>query len=74
MPFQQKENSGSLFKNERKQQPNHPDFTGSINVEGVIWRLSGWKKTSKAGKGYLSLSIRPDERAGAQGNDELDNW
>ena len=63
MEFEQKENTGAIFINERKQQPNHPDYTGTINVFGETFQLAGWKKESKNGKKYLSLSIsRKQER------------
>jgi hypothetical protein len=26
-------NSGTFFVNDRKQKPNHPDYSGKINVE-----------------------------------------
>jgi len=50
-------NRGALFTNERKQTEKHPDFNGSINIAGVEHWLSAWKKTSKSGKNYLSISI-----------------
>ena len=27
-------NRGALFRNNRKEQDNHPDHTGSINIDG----------------------------------------
>ena len=61
--FEQRENSGSAFENDHKTTDKHPDFTGSINVEGRIYWLSLWKKTSAGGKRYLSASVRrQDER------------
>lgn len=68
MPFEQKENSGALFKNERKQKETHPDFTGTINVAGASFRLSGWSRQSKKGTKFISLAIKPDERE--QGGDD----
>ena len=55
------ENRGSLFNNENKLEEKHPDLSGSINIEGKEYWLSGWKKKSKAGTGFLSLSVRPKQ-------------
>ena len=54
-------NRGTLFNNEKKTEDRHPDLSGSINIEGVEYWLSGWKKKSKAGTGFLSLSVRPKQ-------------
>lgn len=37
-------NKGAIWGNKDKTQPNQPDFKGSINVEGVEYWLSGWKR------------------------------
>jgi uncharacterized protein (DUF736 family) len=55
-------NRGAIFKNEDKQQDNHPDYKGSLNVNGVDLWVSGWLKTSeKTGKKFMSLSVKPKE-------------
>jgi uncharacterized protein (DUF736 family) len=54
-------NRGMLMKNQNKTADNHPDHSGSINVNGVEFWLSGWVKESKAGKKFLSLSIKPKD-------------
>lgn len=61
-------NSGILARNDRKQQDSHPDFSGSINIEGVEYWLSGWTKEGKPGsklegKRYFSLSVKPKDAA-----------
>lgn len=52
-------NTGILSRNERKEQPKHPDFNGSINVEGKEYWLSGWVKEKKDGSGkFFNLSVK----------------
>ena len=54
-------NRGSLFKNDKKLEDKHPDMNGSINIDGTEYWISGWKKVSKAGSGFISLSVRPKQ-------------
>lgn len=56
MAYTPKEGSGSLFKNERKTTETHPDYTGSIMVNGKEHWLSAWVKEGKKGK-FFSVSI-----------------
>jgi uncharacterized protein (DUF736 family) len=58
MAYEQKDNSGSLFQNKEKRSENFPDYSGSVRIEGADWWISGWRKTSKDGKPYLSLSVK----------------
>jgi hypothetical protein len=53
-------NRGSLFKNDRKESDSHPDYQGSINVNGDELWLSAWIKDGKNGK-FMSLSVKPKE-------------
>ena len=43
MAYEHQKNSGSMFKNKFKKANNHPDFKGSINVDGKIMDIAGWK-------------------------------
>lgn len=54
-------NRGALFKNEKKATDNHPDYKGSINVNGQDMWLSAWLKTAKSGQKYMSLSVTPKD-------------
>ena len=70
MAFEQKANSGAMFRNEKKNSPNHPDMRGDVHLDRefltnlmgknndtlIKVSLSGWSKESAAGKKYLSLS------------------
>lgn len=59
-------NSGALFKNERKESETHADYNGSVNVNGKEFWLNAWLKESKAGKKYMSLSLKQKEVSPAQ--------
>lgn len=51
-------NSGVLFKNNRKEKDNHPDFTGNGNVDGKEVWINGWRKQSAKGEAFISISFR----------------
>ena len=59
-------NRGALFKNDKKESDNHPDYKGSINVGGTEYWLSSWLKKSKAGATYMSLSVKAKDDAPAK--------
>ena len=59
MSGQKYDNSGALFRNDKKEQPNHADYNGSAMIDGVEFWLNAWIKESKAGRKYMSLSFRP---------------
>jgi hypothetical protein len=44
MTTQQRDGSGLLFRNDRKEKDSHPNYQGSITVGGVQYWLSGWIK------------------------------
>lgn len=52
-------NQGVLFRNDDKQKDTHPDYRGSVNVNGTEFWLSAWIKTSQRdGSKFMSLSVR----------------
>jgi len=56
MAYTPKEGSGSLFKNSRKTTDNHPDYNGSIMLNGKEHWLSAWVKEEAKGK-FFSVSV-----------------
>lgn len=53
--MEQKNNSGSIFKNAKKEKPSHPDYSGNATINGKEFRLAGWINKSKSGNNYLRL-------------------
>lgn len=62
MAYEQKDNSGSLFANDRKESDKHPDRQGSALIDGVEYWVSGWIKDGKKGK-WLSLAFKRKDAA-----------
>jgi hypothetical protein len=63
MAYEQKDMTGSLFKNDKGDNPKRPDYRGSITVDGRQWELSAWIQEGQKGK-YMSIKAQPPrERA-----------
>jgi len=60
--YQQKDNSGALFKNDKKESDSHPDYKGSAMINGSDYWVSGWINTSNAGTKYMKFSYSPKEQ------------
>jgi len=59
-------NSGAIFPAREKKTEKHPDMTGSLNVDGVEYYVSGWTKVSQKGQKFLSLSVSPKQQVAKQ--------
>ncbi len=57
MVFVLKEGQGSLFKNEKKSEKS-PDYSGSLRIGGVDYRLAGWRH-----EGRMSLQATPKDES-----------
>ncbi len=62
MAFEQKDNSGALFRNERKDKDSHPDYTGNALIDGREYWISAWLKDGKSGK-FFSFAFKPKDFA-----------
>lgn len=54
--YQPRDNSGNLFKNDRREKESHPHAKGSAIINGVEYWVSAWTKEGKNGK-FQSLSF-----------------
>lgn len=62
MSYEQKNNQGSLFENDRITNPTQPQLTGTITIGGRKYRLAAWRKSTRDGKEFLSLKIEEKDR------------
>lgn len=57
-------NSGSMFKNDRKETDKQPDFRGSVEVDNQEYWLSAWVREAgpqakNPGQKFFSLAFTP---------------
>ena len=65
MAYEIRPNSGSLFKNDRKESENHPDYKGTALINGVEMWMSSWLKTGANGTKFMSFNFQPKEQQAA---------
>lgn len=50
-------NTGSLFKNNKRTKESQPNSRGRVEVDGKHFWVSGWTRKSGAGEPYISLAF-----------------
>jgi uncharacterized protein (DUF736 family) len=66
MAFEQKDGTGALFKNKRKETDTQPEYTGNGKVNGAEVEISAWLKKDKNGNTFMSLSFKPPYQKGTK--------
>ena len=61
-------NRGALFRADKVNDDDR-DYSGTLNVDGIEFWVSGWVKSSKKGTKFLSLSVKP--KNGPAGTNKL---
>lgn len=60
------DNTGSLGKNEKKEDAKHADVKGKATIGGVKYWVDGWKKEGNDGRPWYSLRFkRADQQTAA---------
>lgn len=67
MAYEQRNNNGSLFKNDRKNNERQPDYNGNAIINGKTMRISAWIKKSQNGTAFMSLAFEEVNGAYQQG-------
>lgn len=73
MAYEHKENTGTIFMNEKKAD-NHPDWKGQININGKLLDVAGWIKQGNKGN-FISLKVSEpftrEQKDAVQGREEM---
>ena len=66
MPFEQKDNSGTIFPNDKQGNDKRPDYTGKAMIGGVMYYVSQWDGTTQKGAPKRGLKFESVESANAR--------
>lgn len=58
MAYEQKDMSGSLFKNDKRENDQQPNGRGSAKIDGVEYWMDAWTKTTKNGEKWQSFQFK----------------
>lgn len=58
MAYEVRDNSGTLFRNDKKRNEKSPEYTGAARIDGVDYWINGWVKESKNGTKFFSFAFK----------------
>jgi hypothetical protein len=67
MAYEMKPDTGSLFKNDRREKDTHAHARGSALIDGVEYWVDAWTNTTNAGDKYQSLKFKRKDAAQSGG-------
>jgi hypothetical protein len=63
MAYEQRDNSGTLSKNDFKKAAKQPDYRGTAMIGGVEYSIGAWIKEGNKGKFFsMSFSIKEEQQ------------
>lgn len=65
MAYEHNDGNGSLFQN-KKENDNQPDMTGSCKIDGRVWRVAAWLKETSRGQKMFSLKFSEPRTSGGE--------
>lgn len=60
-----------LFPQKKTDNPKSPTWSGTIQIDGKEWKITGWDRESRFGKAFISGSVEePREKIAAPPSQE----
>lgn len=59
MAYEQRDNSGSIFKNKNPKNEKSAPLSGKAMIGGAMYWVNAWSKTDKNGEKWISFSVTP---------------
>ncbi len=61
--YEQKNNTGAIFKNKNKTEETHSDYNGTAKIGEKEYWVNAWVNTSAAGVKYMQIKFAIKEKA-----------
>ena len=70
MAYEHKEGKATLFKNDKGDNPNRPDYSGDGMYKGELVKIAMWVNINDKGERRMSLNIEPKQQRQEQPKQE----